>query len=88
MKRLAMTAALAAGLALLAGCGEGEPGAPTAADNAQLNDAANMLEELPSDSLTASEDTTLGNGDAPSAETGDLLVADNGVTTGEATNQQ
>jgi hypothetical protein len=87
MRRLGGVAALAAGAMLLAGCGRDEAGTPTAAENAQLNDAANMLEELPSDSLTASDDSALGNGDAP-ADTGDLPVVDNAVANGEAANVQ
>jgi len=66
MKRagLVLTAALMVGA-----CGGGEDGAPTASENRELDNAAAMLEELPSDSLTAGDDAALGNGEAGSAET-------------------
>ena len=86
----------AAALALLGGCGGGDSNAPTAEENAQLDNAADMLDTSP-DSLTV-ENPTLGNGDAPAA-TGDVLVggdaasdnaADNAVnaTAPDATNAQ
>ena len=72
--------AIAAGAALallLAGCGgDADGGGLSAEENRELNNAAEMLDASP-DSLVASDDTELGNGEA-SAETGDVLVADEG----------
>ena len=54
---------LTAAALALAGCGESDSNAPTAAENAQLDNAAEML-DTSADSLTV-ENPTLGNGDAP-----------------------
>ena len=54
---------LAAAALALAGCGGGDSNAPTAEENAQLDNAAEML-DTSADSLTV-ENPTLGNGDAP-----------------------
>jgi hypothetical protein len=74
MRTIIRTGLTAAALALLAGCGGSESNAPTAEDNAELEEAANMLDTSP-DSLTV-ENPELGNGDAPSAEAGDVAVAE------------
>lgn len=74
MNRVGVAAVLAAA-AMLTACGEGESeGGLTAEDNRELNNAAEMLDTSP-DSLVASDDAALGNGDAP-AQTGDVLVGD------------
>lgn len=75
MVKFAGLTAAAAGLMALAGCGDGgtEAGGVTAEESRELDNAAEMLDASP-DSLTASEDAALGNGE--SAETGDVLVAD------------
>jgi len=52
------------------------PGGVTAEEAEQLNEAADMI-DVSSDSLTAGEDETLGNGEEPIAE--DTPIADNGV---------
>jgi hypothetical protein len=74
------TGAAAAALAMLAACGGGDSNAPTAEEDRQLNEAANMLEatDASPDSLTV-EDPALGNGDAP-AQAGELPVKDEGAT--------
>ncbi|MEA3052433.1 MAG: hypothetical protein QOG72_1336 [Sphingomonadales bacterium] len=87
MKRLGMAMAAATAL-ILGGCGGGEDGAPTAEENRQLDNAAEMLEELPSDSLTAGDDAALGNGEAGTAGTGELPVTGEAATNGAATNVQ
>ena len=76
MRKTIHTAFAAAALAMLAGCGGGNPNEPTAEENRELNNAAAMLDEedASADSLTV-QDPALGNGDSP-ADTGDLLVAD------------
>jgi hypothetical protein len=78
MKKNAVLAALAAA-AFVSGCGGSDDGSPTASENEQLNQAAQDLDTSP-DSL-AVEEADLGNGEA-GAETGDVLVADNGAGTG------
>ena len=82
MKRFAPLA-LAAALALGA-CGSSDDGAPTAEENEQLNDIAAQTDvtDASPDSL-ATEEADLGNGEA--AQTGDVLVADEGNAGG---NQQ
>jgi hypothetical protein len=81
---------LAAAALLLAGCGGGESNAPTAEENAQLDNAAEML-DASADSLTV-ENAELGNGDAPVAvpeETGnDTSNEAMNVAPPEATNAQ
>ena len=75
MKRLIAAAACLGALGALAGCGEDAgPGGVTSEEAAELNNAADMLDASP-DSLTASDNAMLGNGEAP-AETGEVLVAD------------
>ena len=80
MKRFAPLAAFAA--RALAACGPSDDGSPTAEENEQLNQISDVLDTSP-DSLTT-EDAALGNGE--SAETGDVLVADEG--NGAAVNAQ
>jgi ABC-type glycerol-3-phosphate transport system substrate-binding protein len=79
MKKFALGGLLAGGALLLAACGQGDDGSPTAADNEQLNEIAGELDTLDTspDSLVV-EDPVLGNGE--SAETGDVLVADQNST--------
>ena len=55
------------------GGGEQKEGGVTAEEAKQLNEAAEMLDASP-DSLAASDETGLGNGEAGNAETGDVLV--------------
>ncbi len=76
---------IVAAVLALGACGgnsEGEGGV-TAEESKQLNEAAEMLDASP-DSLVAGDETGLGNGEAESGDTGDLMVADNGVTSGNA----
>jgi hypothetical protein len=75
----------AAALLMLAGCGGGDANSPTAEENAELNNAAAMLDEEDAspDSLTV-QDPALGNGDAPTAEAGDVLVTDEAATAAAA----
>ena len=84
MKNSIGFAVLAAVLAVGA-CGGNDQneGAVTAEESKQLNEAAEMLDASP-DSLVAGDETGLGNGEAGSGDTGDLMVADNGVTSGNA----
>ncbi len=67
----------------LGACGGGDQkeGGVTAEESKQLNEAAEMLDASP-DSLVAGDETGLGNGEAESGDTGDVMVADNGVTSG------
>jgi len=83
MKRFSALAAAAA--LTLAACGSADDGTPTAAENEQLDGIANELDvtDASPDSL-ATEDAALGNGE--SAETGDVLVAEEG--NGADSNQQ
>ena len=86
--RRSMALAAAGSLALLAACGQEQgTGGVTAEESRQLNEAAEMLDASP-DSLVAGDETGLGNGEAGSGDTGDLMVADNGVTSGNAANGQ
>ncbi len=82
MKNSVGLVVVAAVLALGA-CGgrEQEEGGVTAEESKQLNEAAEMLDASP-DSLVAGDETGLGNGEAESGDTGDLMVADNEVTSG------
>ncbi len=82
MKNSVGLVVVAAVLALGA-CGGSEPeeGGVTAEESQQLNEAAEMLDASP-DSLVADDETGLGNGEAGSGDTGDLMVADNAVTSG------
>ena len=64
MKRLGLFTIFAAASVALAACGEKkDEGGLTAADNQELNNAAEMLDASP-DSLVASDDVALGNGGA------------------------
>ena len=85
------TAALAAALLAVAGCGEERgAGGVTAEEARQLNEAADMLdvEDASPDSLTASDEEALGNGEAPSAEEGDPEAAEEPAAEGAAANGQ
>ena len=81
-KGLVVTAAV---LALVACGGQDEgAGGVTKEESQQLNEAAEMLDASP-DSLGASDETALGNGEATSeaaanAATGDLPVSDDAAT--------
>ena len=68
MRNLTSAAALAAGLVLLTGCGgDSGAGTPTAEENQQLNEAAEMLDTSPDD-LVPADEAALGNGEeAPAA---------------------
>ena len=61
--------------ALLASCGSEPEGGVTAEESRQLNEAAAMLDSK-SDTLIASDETGLANGET--AETGEVLVSDEG----------
>ena len=67
-------------VALLAACGGGDTGGVTAEESRQLNEAAEMLDAAP-DTVVAADEAGLGNGEAAAApaETGDVLVSDNGA---------
>ncbi|HEX8579872.1 MAG TPA: hypothetical protein VF655_09805 [Allosphingosinicella sp.] len=92
MRKGTLTIAVAGALALSACGGGGDSNAPTAEENAELNNAAEMLNDntidASPDSLTAAESPG-GNGEAPAA-TGDALVGggDNAATNGSAVNAQ
>ena len=93
MGRIVGTALAAAGALMLAGCGGGDSTGPTAEENRELNNAAEMLDDsnvtdASADSLTV-EEAPVGNGDAAAA-TGDTLVGggDNAATNGAAVNAQ
>jgi hypothetical protein len=79
-KRISAAAAALAAAMILAGCGDkpGEGGL-RAEDNAQLENAAEML-DVPSDSLAANDEMLLGNGD----EEDEGEAADNGAVGNEA----
>ena len=91
MRKTIEAAFAAASLAMLAGCGGGNPNQPTAEENRELNNAAAMLDQDASaDSLTI-QDPALGNGDAPAAnagqgETGGVLVTDESQGSEDAAN--
>ena len=85
MNRYGPMAALLAGAALVAACGQSDDGSPTAAENEQLNNIAEVL-DTSADSLVP-EDATLGNGEAP-AGTGELPVVGNEVANDAAANGQ
>ena len=94
MGRIVGTALAAAGALMLAGCGGGDSTGPTAEENRELNNAAEMLDDsnvtdASADSLTV-EEAPVGNGDAAAATTGDTLVGggDNASTNGAAANAQ
>jgi predicted small lipoprotein YifL len=78
MRKTIHAVVAAAALAMMAGCGGGNPNEPTAEENRELNNAAAMLDEqdASADSLTV-QDPALGNGDAPApAATGEVPVSD------------
>jgi hypothetical protein len=84
----------AAGALLLAGCSGGDSDTPTAEENRELNNAAEMLDDntvtdASADGLTVQE-APVGNGDAGAAATGDALVGggDDAATNGAAVNAQ
>jgi predicted small lipoprotein YifL len=78
MRKLIAAAVLASGLAMLAGCGDKEDSTlPTADENLQLNNAAEMLDASP-DSATANEDAPLGNGEV------DVIEAEESANQGSA----
>jgi dihydrodipicolinate synthase/N-acetylneuraminate lyase len=85
MRKIVAAAALAMGIAALGACSKGgDSNALTAEDNAQLDDANNMLDASP-DSLAVAN-VTLGNGEnasSDSIEAGDEAI-ENGVDTGNA----
>ena len=85
MKTNAIMAALIAGTALVAACGQSDDGSPTAAENEQLNNISEVL-DTSADSLVV-EEPALGNGEAP-ADTGELPVVGNDVANGAAANGQ
>ena len=88
MKNSVGLVVVAAVLALGA-CGGDEPreGGVTAEESKQLNDAAEMLDASP-DSLTAGDETGLGNGEAGSAEAAEAAAGNEAVDTNIATNAQ
>lgn len=80
MKKLGTLALMSAALIALGGCGEKkDEGGLTAADNQELNNAAEMLDASP-DSLVASDNVALGNGEeaAGTAVESDDNAADDG----------
>ena len=88
MKNSVGFAVIAAVLGLGA-CGgnDQKEGGVTAEEAQQLNEAAEMLDASP-DSLVAGDETGLGNGEVGSGDTGDVLVADDAVASGNAANAQ
>jgi hypothetical protein len=77
--------AVVAAVLALGACGgnnEGEGGV-TAEESKQLNEAAEMLDASP-DSLVAGDETGLGNGEAGSGETGEVMVSNDGAASGNA----
>jgi hypothetical protein len=82
MKKSTALAALLAGAFLVAACGREDDGSPTSAENAQLNNIAEVLDTSP-DSLVA-EEPALGNGE--DGATGELPVVGNEAVDGAAGN--
>ena len=80
---------IVAAVLAIGACGGGnESGSGvTAEESQQLNEAAEMLDAAP-DVLVAGDETGLGNGQAASGDTGDLMVADNGVASGNVATAQ
>jgi hypothetical protein len=79
MKRI-MTLALLATSAALAGCGEKEGEGGVTAEEAQaLNEAEDMLDTSP-DSLVASNEVELGNGDEPILPEAEDEILNNSAT--------
>ena len=77
MYRILTIAILAASTALT-GCNGADDGGVTAEESRELNIAAEMLDASP-DSLVASEDTMLGNGDEPVAVESEDMLLNNGA---------
>jgi len=70
MRRMMAAAALATGVVALAGCGKGsDANQLTAEENAQLDDAANMLDASP-DGLAVTN-APIGNGEDQADDDGD-----------------
>ena len=87
MGKAILAVGLVASLAL-AGCGSGsDDGSPTAEENRQLNEAAEMLDTSPDD-LVPAEEAELGNGEVESAEGGDVAVVNEGAGNAAAGNGQ
>ena len=84
MKISGTMAALIAGAALIAACNRTDDGSPTAAENDQLNNIAEVL-DTSADSLVT-EEAPLGNGEAPAAT--ELPVVGNEVANEAAANAQ
>ena len=79
MKKLGTLALIAAASIALAACGEKkDEGGLTAADNQELNNAAEMLDASP-DSLVASDDVSLGNGESTALDADAANAAGNGA---------
>ena len=79
MKKLGLFTMIAAASVALAACGEKkDEGGLTAADNQELNNAAEMLDASP-DSLVASDNVALGNGESTAldGETNGVVEAGN-----------
>ncbi|HMJ93113.1 MAG TPA: hypothetical protein VK472_03335 [Allosphingosinicella sp.] len=73
MRKVILATGLAATMAL-AGCGDSaSDGSPTAEENRQLNEAAEMLDTSPDD-LVPAEEAELGNGDEDSVEENEAVV--------------
>ncbi|MEA2613992.1 MAG: hypothetical protein QOI52_1951 [Chloroflexota bacterium] len=76
MRKIVAAAALAMGIAALGACSKGgDSNALTAEDNAQLDEAGNMLDTSP-DSLAVGN-VTLGNGENMSSDS--VEATENGV---------
>ena len=74
MRKLIAATAFAAGLTMLAGCGDKDnANTPSEEENRQLDNAAEMLDASP-DSMVANEDAPLGNGEV------DVVEADESAT--------
>jgi hypothetical protein len=69
--------AVAAAVLALAACGgqDGNSGGLSAEENKKLDNIAETLDASP-DSLVATDETGLGNGEEGSAETGEVMVSD------------
>lgn len=82
MKTLIGVVALVAATAALSACGtKRDPNMPTAEDNAQLNDAARMLDSV--NAPAANDEDRLGNGDEAVAEDSDGEDAGNASGNGQ-----
>jgi len=77
MNRRIGAAALLLAVTTLSACGaKRDPNMPSAEEDQQLNNAAEMLDASP-DSLGANEDVALGNGDETNAEDSVVETSDN-----------